>query len=382
MIPKLVYENDIGSVTFNAGTPGAYIEKVTSYGAQNVEFQTTQSNREIGEVLQHQNVSPKTITIKGAINGKSDGLRDQMNHVIAPLAKGRLIYNDEYEMEVYVKASPDIDRQPYGAKFSFSLYAPFPYWRNTERKNRVLVGYEPQFMFPWNISDPEPFYLSKAAQVGYVTVVNEGEASVGWTISFLALSAVKNPFVQSIDTGETVKVLKTMAENETLTISTEGEELSVTLTAAGATAINAGNITDERLDEAVCGLMRDGVTGIDTGVLQSQYNAILAELEANLQAVYDGVEKVNVTEYSATLTVAGWTGSGPYTQEVTLAGILGSDTPFVDVDMSGLSTLDDMSDAQDAFGLILKGVCGAGKITFTASAKPKTAIHIKIKVVA
>ena len=152
--------------------------------------------------------------------------------------------------------------------------------------------------------------------------------------------------------------------------------------ASGATAINAGNITDERLDEAVCGLMRDGVTGIDTSVLQNQYNAILAELEANLQAVYDGVEKVNVTEYSATLTVAGWTGSGPYTQEVTLAGILGSDTPFVDVDMSGLPTLDDMSDAQDAFGLILKGVCGAGKITFTASEKPKTAIPIKIKVVA
>lgn len=235
MIPKVRYENDIGSVTFNSGAPGVYIEKVTSYGAQNVEFQTTQSNREIGEVLQKQNVSPKTITIKGAISGKSDGLRDQMNHVIAPLAKGRLIYNDEYEMEVYVKASPDIDRQPYGAKFTFSLYAPFPYWRNTERKNRVLVGYEPQFMFPWNISDPEPFYLSKAAQVGYVTVTNEGEAPVGWTISFLALSAVKKPYVQSIDTGEKVCVLKTMAENEMLTISTEGEELTVTLTAADGT---------------------------------------------------------------------------------------------------------------------------------------------------
>lgn len=152
--------------------------------------------------------------------------------------------------------------------------------------------------------------------------------------------------------------------------------------ASGATAINAGNITDERLDEAVCGLMRDGVTGIDTSVLQNQYNAILAELEANLQSVYDGVEKVNVTEYSATLTVAGWSGSGPYTQEVAVNGILGSDTPFVDVDMSGLSTLDDMSDARDAFGLILKGVCGAGKITFTASEKPETAIPIKIKVVA
>lgn len=244
MIPKVRYENDIGSVTFNSGAPGAYIEKVTSYGAQNVEFQTTKSNREIGEVLQHQNVSPKTITLKGSINGKSDGLREQLNHVLAPLAKGRLIYNDAYELEVYVKSSPDIDRQPYGAKFSFSLYAPFPYWRDAERKNKVLVGYEPQFQFPWNISDPNPFYMSKLAQVGYVTVNNEGEAPVGWTISFLALSAVKNPYVQSIDTGETVKVLKTMTENETLTISTEGEELTVTLTAADGTVADGFEYLD------------------------------------------------------------------------------------------------------------------------------------------
>ena len=33
--------------------------------------------------------------------------------------------------------------------------------------------------------------------------------------------------------------------------------------AAGTTEITAANITDERLDESVCGLMRDGVTGID-----------------------------------------------------------------------------------------------------------------------
>lgn len=152
--------------------------------------------------------------------------------------------------------------------------------------------------------------------------------------------------------------------------------------AAGATAINAGNITDERLDETVCGLMRDGVTGIDTSVLQSQYNAILAELKANLQSVYDGVEKVNVTEYSATLTVAGWTGNAaPYTQEATVAGILASDSPFVDVDMSSLTTADDMTAAQDAFGMILKATAEAGKITFVASDKPETALTIKIKVV-
>lgn len=235
MIPKVRYVNGIGSVEFNVGTPGAYIEKVTSYGAQNVEFQTTQSNREIGEVLQRQNVSPKTLTIKGAISGASEGPRGQMIHVLAPLAKGRLIYNDEYEMEVYVKTSPDIDRQPYGAKFSFSLYAPFPYWRKTDRESTVLVGYQPRFMFPWNISDPNPFYFSETAQVGYVTVTNEGEAPADWTVTFTALSTVKNPYAQDIDTGETVRVLKTLSAGESVTISTEGEELAVTLTAADGT---------------------------------------------------------------------------------------------------------------------------------------------------
>lgn len=42
---------------------------------------------------------------------------------------------------------------------------------------------------------------------------------------------------------------------------------------AGATIITAGNITDERLNEAVCGLVRDGVTGIPTQGLYDEFMA-------------------------------------------------------------------------------------------------------------
>lgn len=240
---SLRYENDIGSVDFSVAS-GFVVEQATSYGAQNVDFDTTRSNREIGETLQHQSVSPKTLTIRGTLLGDCAAARDQMNHVLAPLAKGRLIYNNTSSMEVYVKTSPDIERYSANARFSVSFYAPFPYWVEKDKVNQVLVGYEPQFMFPWNISDPNPFYMSKLAQVGYVTVVNEGEAPVGWTISFLALSAVKNPYVQCVDTGEKVRVLKTMTENETLTISTEGEELTVTLTAADGTETDGFEFLD------------------------------------------------------------------------------------------------------------------------------------------
>lgn len=230
----LRYENDNGSVDFSVAS-GFVVEQATSYGAQNVDFDTTRSNREIGETLQHQSVSPKTLTIRGTLLGDCAAARDQMNHVLAPLARGRLIYNNTRSMEVYVKTSPDIERYSANARFSVSFYAPFPYWTEKNKVNQVLAGYEPQFMFPWNISDPNPFYFSKTAQVGYVTVTNEGEAPADWTVTFTALSTVKNPYAQDIDTGETVRVLKTLSAGESVTISTEGEELAVTLTAADGT---------------------------------------------------------------------------------------------------------------------------------------------------
>lgn len=231
---SLRYENDIGSIDFSVAS-GFVVEQATSYGAQNVDFDTTRSNREIGETLQHQSVSPKTLTIRGTLLGDCAAARDQMNHVLAPLAKGRLIYNNTSSMDVYVKTSPDIERYSANARFSVSFYAPFPYWVEKDKVNQVLVGYEPQFQFPWNISDPNPFYMSKLAQVGYVTVNNDGEAPVGWTVNFLALLEAKNPYVKNIVTGEMVRVMRTMAAGEQVTISNEGEELSVTLTATDGT---------------------------------------------------------------------------------------------------------------------------------------------------
>lgn len=53
---------------------------------------------------------------------------------------------------------------------------------------------------------------------------------------------------------------------------------------AGSTAITAADLTDTRTDEAVCGVMRDGVTGIPTAELVKQWRAVQAELETQLRA--------------------------------------------------------------------------------------------------
>ncbi|MEE0177092.1 MAG: hypothetical protein UEH50_05600 [Faecalibacterium sp.] len=51
---------------------------------------------------------------------------------------------------------------------------------------------------------------------------------------------------------------------------------------AGSTVITAADITDTRADEDVCGVMRDGVTGIPTAQLQAQALAMMTQLSTEL----------------------------------------------------------------------------------------------------
>lgn len=53
---------------------------------------------------------------------------------------------------------------------------------------------------------------------------------------------------------------------------------------AGSAAITAADVTDTRADEDICGVMRDGVTGIPTAQLIAQWRAAQADLETQLRA--------------------------------------------------------------------------------------------------
>ena len=48
---------------------------------------------------------------------------------------------------------------------------------------------------------------------------------------------------------------------------------------AGSTSVTTADITDTRADETVCGVMRDGVTGIPTGTLVQQFRAVIDALK-------------------------------------------------------------------------------------------------------
>ena len=59
---------------------------------------------------------------------------------------------------------------------------------------------------------------------------------------------------------------------------------------AGSSVVTAADITDTRVDEDVCGVMRDGVKGIPTAQLQAQALAMMTQLSTELHTKLDALD--------------------------------------------------------------------------------------------
>lgn len=66
--------------------------------------------------------------------------------------------------------------------------------------------------------------------------------------------------------------------------------------AAAASKIKADNITDERLDGTVCGIVTDWVT-VDTTIMQGQFSEFLAQIKKELDMLHAGTNTMTKGEY-------------------------------------------------------------------------------------
>ena len=95
--------------------------------------------------------------------------------------------------------------------------------------------------------------------------------------------------------------------------------------AAGQVAVSAADITDLRLNEDYCGLMRDGVTGIPTAQISAQADALMEQLRQAIQAASSG-EGVSVYTHQKSGTIHKLTGSGHNGRVKLTANVAAGDT--------------------------------------------------------
>jgi hypothetical protein len=96
---------------------------------------------------------------------------------------------------------------------------------------------------------------------------------------------------------------------------------------------------------------------------------------------YDTEWKTVTLAASTTVAILDWTGAGPYTAVKTVSGILTTDKPFADLDLSAV-LFADVADVQGQWALVYRVESSdANEITFYATESPTEEFTVSIKVV-
>jgi len=86
------------------------------------------------------------------------------------------------------------------------------------------------------------------------------------------------------------------------------------------------------------------------------------------------------TIYSASVPSGSWTGSGPYTQIVSIVGLTSATNVILDLDLSAVS-FGNVSSVQTSYALVYRAVTGTDQITLYATSVPANSFNIFVAVI-
>ena len=209
------YVNDNGdSITFDfAG--GYLINKPTGIDTVSVSLSQAKGINQTGATIQSRNVQPRPVNITGYLVGDAQTVgKEKLLSVVRPDIGGKL-YADDYYLNVYPTATPNIEPKRWGAQFQFSLLAAYPYWCKDDSASVALAGIEPLFRFPWNIS--RAYQFGRLKRELFMNVLNRGQVPVPFTAVFSASGDVEKPKITHVATGKFLVVNKGLVNGERLT---------------------------------------------------------------------------------------------------------------------------------------------------------------------
>lgn len=226
------YVNELGQEIVFDYAHGYLISLPSGVDTLSVNVNTAQGIGQVGATVQSKSIQPRPITINGKVVGdNAQELKDALVTVIRPDLSGTL-YAGDWHIAVAVTASPTIGAAAFGAPFQVGLTAPYPYWGSAESKSSQLRGIEKKFRFPWNMSKKYQFGAIMVLQ--YIVLQNFGQFDVPYTLTITCLGeTAKNVGVENMETGEFLRLEKTLVKDERVTIEVTHDRTYVTSSVDG-----------------------------------------------------------------------------------------------------------------------------------------------------
>ena len=225
---NIKYNSDNGKSVNFSPMLGWAISNITGLTENYVEFTKTGGAFQKGQSIRGRSVQDKAITIEGQILGESALFREHLVNTIVPEVSGELVFNNKIFIKVEPENTPYVTNHPTAASFQFQLRAPYPYWRDVRETITVISGLQPNFSFPINYGEPTTHRFGTTVNASHINVINRGNVDARFKIVFRANGNVVNPQVYNINTGDAIKIRKTMAAGEVLIIDMSGSTFKVT----------------------------------------------------------------------------------------------------------------------------------------------------------
>lgn len=225
------YVNDNGDTVVFDYSGGFLINKPTGIDSVSVSLAQAKGINQTGATIQSTNVQPRPVNINGYIVGDDQNAKkNTLISVIRPDIGGKL-YADDYYLNVYPTATPNIEARESAAQFQFSLLAAYPYWCKDDSVSETLARVEKKFKFPWNIS--RQYSFGQISESQFMNVPNHGQVPVPYRATFIATGVVENPRITNAMTGKYLLVNKKLVGGERLVVDITHDRTTVTSSVDG-----------------------------------------------------------------------------------------------------------------------------------------------------
>ncbi len=217
-----------------------FLNEIKGLGDVDSEIYTQKAPEQDGTTPVYTTLEERYIPIEVVILENLLPNRQTLSRVFNPiLGPGRLIYDNgmvQWEINAQSEHVPTFpDERPRKVQRAYiDLVCHDPYWRDGVPIKNEIALWESKFSFELEIPE-EGIEMGSRSASTIVNVENTGHTDTGMIIKFEATQTVDNPYLINMDTGEMIKIIRTMTAGEVITINTNARQKRITSELNGIT---------------------------------------------------------------------------------------------------------------------------------------------------
>lgn len=220
---KLIYKNEKGQSLEFINKPPLVLTSIGGLGSPKNQIYKIKSPYQDGSTPTSSNLEDRELILEGAIFGlnkkKRQEYRSKLIKIFNPKLNGELLF-ERYQVVRKIDCIPELapffpsNMQENYQTFSIQLMCPNPFWEDIYETTKEIITWIGGLTFPVRL----PTTFSMAGEK-IINIYNDGDVEV--PIRLEITGTATNPKIINRDTGEFIKVNRTLTVEDTLIITTD-----------------------------------------------------------------------------------------------------------------------------------------------------------------